>query len=78
MAEHIPSSMPSVTRPLKRDWSWGVVDLEGGVFDAEVASQHCLQFPPALVAVDIGADDDMGGEGGEARGDCPDVSEVYA
>src|SRR5215212_6684001 len=50
-----------------------VVDLEGGVGDAVLVSEELFEFAPAGVAVFVLADEDVGGEGREARGDGPDV-----
>src|SRR5215204_5301644 len=53
-----------------------VVDLEGGVGDAVLVSEELFEFAPAGVAVFVLADEDVGGEGREARGDGPDVEVV--
>src|SRR5215211_1305180 len=53
-----------------------VVDLEGGMGDAVLAGEEFFEFAPAGVAVFVATDEDVGGEGGEAGGDSPDVEVV--
>src|SRR5215210_4571171 len=53
-----------------------VVDLEGGMGDVVLAGEEFFEFAPAGVAVFLAADEDVGGEGREARGDGPDVEIV--
>ena len=53
-----------------------MVDLESGVGDAVLVSEELFEFAPAGVAVFVLADEDVGGEGREARGDGPDVEVV--
>src|SRR5260370_11091511 len=53
-----------------------VVDLQGRVSDPETVIQQLLQLFPDLVAVVAGADEDVGRQGGEARGDLPHVQVV--
>src|SRR5215204_4793573 len=53
-----------------------VVDLEGGMGDVVLAGKEFFEFAPAGVAVFVAADEDVGGEGREARGDGPDVEVV--
>jgi hypothetical protein len=50
-----------------------VVDLEGGMGDAVLVGEEFFEFAPAGVAVFVLADEDVSGEGREARGDGPDV-----
>jgi hypothetical protein len=53
-----------------------VVDLEGCMGDAVLVGEELFEFAPAGVAVFVLADEDVGGEGREARGDGPDVEVV--
>ncbi len=53
-----------------------VIDLQGGVRDPEALVQQLLQLLPDLVAVVAGPDQDVGRQGGEARGDLPHVQVV--
>src|SRR5579875_2586989 len=66
------ASLPPVARgQLDLDGRLGgrlVVDLEGGVVDVEAHLEHALEHAAQLVPVLAGADDDVGGEGREARG----------
>jgi Ser/Thr protein kinase RdoA (MazF antagonist) len=50
-----------------------VVDLQGGVGDAVLAGQERLQIGADRVAILARRDQDMGGGGGQARGDLPDM-----
>ena len=54
----------------------GVIGLHGGVGDGVVAAEERLKGTAHLVAVAAGADQDMGGQGGLAGGDLPDVQVV--
>src|SRR5215211_4948469 len=53
-----------------------MVDLEGGMGDVELLSEELFEFAPAGVAVFLTADEDVGGEGRESRGDGPDMEVV--
>ena len=46
------------------------------VVDAELALDQLGELEPGAVAVGVGLDRDVGGEGGELRGDLPDVQVV--
>ncbi len=50
-----------------------MIDLQGRVVEAEAPAQELLQVAPDLVTVGRGPDQDMGGQGGEAAGDEPDM-----
>ena len=53
-----------------------VVYLEGGMGDTVFAGEEVFQFATAGVAIFLAADEHVGGEGGEARGNGPDVEVV--
>ena len=53
-----------------------VVHLEGGMGDTVFAGEEVFEFAPAGVAVFLASDEDVGGEGGEARRYGPDVEVV--
>ncbi|MGH2805620.1 MAG: hypothetical protein ACRDL4_21680, partial [Thermoleophilaceae bacterium] len=53
-----------------------MIDLEGGVLDAEALLDELLELAADGVAVVPGADEDVRGEGGEAGSDRPDVEVV--
>src|SRR5450755_2929964 len=53
-----------------------VVDLQGGVADAEAVAHLLLEDPAQLMAVVAGAHDDVGRQRRKARGDLPHVQVV--
>src|SRR5205823_13928091 len=59
--------------PAPRD----VVDLQRGVLEVEAVDQHPPEAAPHAVAVDVGRDENVGGQGGEAVGHGPHVEVVH-
>ena len=77
----IPEPLPErLQLALRSGWSgWVaalVVDLERGVLDVEVVVEQRVDGPSGGVAVGVGVDQDVRGQGWESGGDFPDVEVV--